>query len=233
MRTLSFAAVMLLLVPIRLHADEDAKAILEKAIAAHGGAAKLAKLQTMSAKAKGTVNFGLRSKKTDKLHVDAPCTQEIAWQSPDRLKIVNHLATEDPVRSIECIIGEDGWSRSNDKLGPLSASKRDELHSQAHVRRLMQLTPLLRDNIYELSVLEEIRIDDRPARGIRVVCPGERDVKLYFDAETGQLAKIERRIYEEGGKKRYLQESFSVITESSTACRRRPSCSSGATARKP
>ena len=76
------------------------------------------------------------------------------------------------------------------------------------MRRVLLLTPLLNDNAYELSSLKEIRIDDRPAVGVRVVCPGERDVKLYFDASTGRLAKIARRIYDVNAKKELLQEEF-------------------------
>ncbi|MHB1424753.1 MAG: alpha/beta fold hydrolase [Gemmataceae bacterium] len=198
MRTLSLAAAMLLLAPIHLDAGEDAKAIVEKAIEAHGGAAKLAKLQTITAKAKGILNLG----------ADVSFTQEIAWQAPDRLKIVVRSETDRPTTLVETIAGDDSWSSQDGKPGPLSAVKRDELRTQAYVRRLLQLTPLLRDNIYELSVLEEIRINDRPARGVRVDCPGERAVKLYFDAETGRLAKIERRISTDGGKKAAVQEEF-------------------------
>jgi acetyl esterase/lipase len=67
---------------------------------------------------------------------------------------------------------------------------------------------LLHDNTCKLSVLDEIQIGARPAAGVRVVCPGERDVKLYFDKETGRLAKVERRFYDDAAKKELVQEEF-------------------------
>jgi acetyl esterase/lipase len=199
MRILSFAAAVLLLAPTCLSAGDDARTILEKAIKAHGGQAKLAKLKTMTAKAQGTVHLA---------EADIPFTQEIVWQWPDRLKSVVTRGTEKPAVQVEVIAGDDGWTSRDGKAGSVSAVKQDELRTQAYLRRVLLLTPLLQDNIYELSSLEELRIHDRPAAGIRVRCPGEHDVKLYFDTDTGRLAKIERRVHDDAGKKELLQEEF-------------------------
>lgn len=179
-------------------AAEDARTIVEKAIKAHGGEAKLAKLKTLMSKAKGALHLGW----------DVPFTQEIAWQWPDRLQNVVRLGGPMPTTFVEAAAGDDSWSSHNGKLEQLSAVKQDELRTQAHIRRLLLLTPLLQDNTYKLSSLEEIRIDDRPARGVLVSCPGERDVKLYFDSDTGRLAKVERRVLDDAGKKEFVQEEL-------------------------
>src|SRR5579884_1052105 len=105
-----------------------------------------AKLKTVSAKAKGTVSFG----------ADVSFTLESSWQWPDRLKNVVTLRIVKPSVFVETISGEESWSNRDGKLGPLDPIKRDELRTQAHVRRLLLLTPLLQDNLYELSVLDEI-----------------------------------------------------------------------------
>jgi acetyl esterase/lipase len=181
-----------------LDASENAKAILSRAIKAHGGEAKLAKLKIVSSKAKGTVKFGS----------EVPFTHEIVWQWPDRLKNSVTLNIAKPVTIVETITGDDGWSSRDGKPGPLGAIKHDELRTQAHIRRLLLLTPLLLDKTYKLSVLDGITINDHPAVGVRVACTGERDVKLYFDASTGRLAKIERRVHDDAGQKEFLQEEF-------------------------
>ena len=179
-------------------AAEDARTIISKAIKAHGGEAKLVQLKILSSKAKGTINLGS----------DVPFTQETAWQWPDRLKNTITLNGAKLVAAVETISGDDSWSSRDGKPGPLGTVKRDELRTQAHIRRLLLLTPLLQDKSYKLSVLDEIRIEDRPAVGVRVVCTGERDVKLYFDKDTGRLAKIERRVSNDAGTKELLQEEF-------------------------
>jgi acetyl esterase/lipase len=181
-----------------LAAAEDVRTILEKAIKAHGGEAKLAKLRILSSKAKGTVNFGS----------DVPFTQEIAWLGPDRLKNSVTRKNTKPTTIAETIVGDDGWSVHDGKTAPLGAVKRDDLRSQAYIRRLLLLTPLIQDKIYELSFLDEIRIDDRPAVGVLVSCTGERDVKLYFDADKGRLAKIERCVSNDAGTKESVQEEI-------------------------
>lgn len=179
-------------------AAENARPIIEKAIKAHGGEAKLAKLKTMTSKAKGTVRIG----------TDVPFTQEISWQWPDRLTNVVKLGAILPNKVVEAIAGDDSWSVQDGKPGPLGVVKQDALRTQAHIRRLLLLTPLLQDNIYKLSTSEDIRIEDRPASGVLVSCPGERDVKLYFDADTGRLVKIERSVLDDAGKKELVQEEL-------------------------
>jgi acetyl esterase/lipase len=179
-------------------AAEEARTIISKAIKAHGGEAKLAKLKIMSSKAKGTINFGS----------EVPFTQEIAWQWPNRLKNTVTLTSAKPVTVVETIAGDDSWSSRDSKPGPLGAVKRDELRTQAHIRRLLLLAPLLQDKSYKLSVLDEMRIEDRPAVGVRVAYTGERDVKLYFDKDTGRLAKIERRVSNDAGTKELPQEEL-------------------------
>ncbi|HEY7424740.1 MAG TPA: alpha/beta hydrolase [Gemmataceae bacterium] len=199
MRKLLLPLLVGLSIPVGLTRAEDARTIVEKAIKAHGGEEKLARLKAIRAKARGTVNLG----------GDVPFTLEMVWQWPDRLK--NRVKLESSKRTttlIETTAGSDSWSSRDGKPAPLVGVKRDELRAQAHVRRLLLLTSLLHDSVYKLSVLDEIQIDDHPAVGVRVACPGERDVKLYFDKETGKLAKLERRLYDDAAKKESLQEEF-------------------------
>jgi acetyl esterase/lipase len=191
-------------IPFSSLAAEDTRTILDKAIKAHGGEAKLAKLKTMSSKAKGTINFG----------AELAFTLQTSWQWPDRLKNAVTLTIVRPTTCVETIAGNDSWFSRDGKLVPIDAVKQDELRTQAHVHRLLLLTPLLQDNLYELSVLDEIHINDRPAVGICVACAGERDVKLYFDADTGLLAKIEWRVLDKSGRKEIVQEdTFSDYQE--------------------
>lgn len=189
---------ILLLAPSSVLAAEDARAIIEKAIQAHGGEAKLSRLKMVVSKAKGTVKLG----------AEVPFTRETVWQWPDRLKNAVRLATDSPTTLVEAISGDESWSLRDGTRRPLDGAKRDELRAQAHVRRLLLLTPLLHEKSYELSTLDKSRIDDRPAVGVHVACPGERDVKLYFDADTGRLAKMERRVYDEAAKKESRQEEL-------------------------
>ncbi len=104
-----------------VHAD-DPKVVLSKAIKAYGGAEKLAKLNAVRARARGTVNVG----------ADAPFTLDTIWQGPDHLK--NTVKLEGPKQTIsltEVIAGGDSWSSRDGKAGRLSSDKQDELRAGA------------------------------------------------------------------------------------------------------
>ena len=55
------------------------------------------------------------------------------------------------------------------------------------------VTPLLEDKTFELSPMGETKIEDRPARGVRVVMKGQPDVSLFFAKDSGLLVKVDRR----------------------------------------
>jgi len=45
----------------------------------------------------------------------------------------------------------------------------------------------------QLSALGEIKVEGKPAVGVRVASKGHKDVNLYFDKQNGLLVKIEHR----------------------------------------
>src|SRR5262249_31781195 len=59
--------------------------------------------------------------------------------------------------------------------------------------RLAQQVFVLKDKSYELALLGEVKVNDRPAVGVKVSSKGRKDVNMYFDKETGLMAKFEHR----------------------------------------
>jgi acetyl esterase/lipase len=101
-----------------------------------------------------------------------------------------------------------GWGSFNGLTATLDGKKLDEVKAQVHLRRLLLLVHLLEDKSYELTALDEIKVNDISAIGVKVTAKGQRDVKLYFDKNTGLLAKIEWHIFEDGANKEVLEEQF-------------------------
>jgi hypothetical protein len=56
----------------------------------------------------------------------------------------------------------------------------------------------LRNEATELSLIDEIKVGDKPAVGVLVKSKGHRDVKLYFDKANGLLVKREHRPFDNG-----------------------------------
>src|SRR5262249_16961412 len=66
---------------------------------------------------------------------------------------------------------------------------------------------------YQLSVLAEAMVHDRPAVGVNVSSRGHEDVKLYFDKESGLLVKRVQRLDDGMGDKVTQEELFSDYQE--------------------
>jgi hypothetical protein len=60
-----------------------------------------------------------------------------------------------------------------------------------------------------LAPLEAIKVDGKPAVGVKVSHKGHEDIKLYFDKDTNLLVKVELRVKaQEQGYKEVTQETF-------------------------
>jgi hypothetical protein len=186
--------VLLLASPARADDATDAKAIVEKAIKAHGGGEKLSKFKGETWTGKGTY-YGMGD--------GLPFTGYFAVQWPDRFRMEIEGAF------IIVVDGDKGWMKSGggeakemtkDEL----AFQKDSLYAQA-VERLV----VLMEKDFTLAPVEAIKVDGKPAVGVKVSHKGHDDIKLFFDKETNLLVKCERRVKaQEQGYKEVIQETF-------------------------
>src|SRR5262249_43300801 len=91
--------------------------------------------------------------------------------------------------------GTKGWVKANDQLMELNDKLLDEMKEAVYLNQLGRLV-FLKDKSVELSPLGEVKVNDRPAVGVRIVSKGHRDLNLYFDKETGLMAKMERQAFD-------------------------------------
>ena len=197
MRLLSLA-VLCFCTPA-LFADDTARALVENAIKAHGGEAAVAKLRTMRIKAEGTMT----------LFPDQPgtaLTVEDIWQMPDKYRTTgNYSARGMKVTQTQVIDGGKGWVEVNGQVQDLPKAAIAEMLEQKYAEDLDRLS-FLKDKDLELSVLEEIKVSEKPAVGVRVKSKGHREVKLYFDKATGLLVKREHTVLDPLTSKEVTQE---------------------------
>lgn len=183
MRTLLLVLVAFGFPAGRSFAQGTPKDLIEKSIQAHGGEQNLAKLKTASIKAKGTYSLG----------GEIAVTMETIYQLPGQFKKVEVLELAgNKVSVITVLNGDKGWVNAKGQTTELDAKLLTELKEGINHIRVMSLTPL-RDKSYQLSPLGELKVNGRLAPGIKVTVGGHRDMKVYFDKETGLIAKLERR----------------------------------------
>lgn len=195
-RFLGVVAILVLTSPV--FAQADAAAILETAIKAHGGEAKLAKIKAATWTVKGTV-YG-SGDPTD-------YTEEWAIQFPSQFRVT--LETDYngiPITQVNVLNGEKGWFKRN-KDETVEKDK-DEIAAdrrQMTIQWLATLLPL-RDKAYTLTALPDTKVGDRAAVGIQAVTKDMPEVRLYFDKEKGLLLRLEFSVKVPGSSKEVKQE---------------------------
>ena len=161
------------------------KEILEKAIEAHGGADLLKKYPAAQATAKGKMNI---------LGMEVVMEEETLYQLPDKEK--NTLKLEVGGQKITVVqIYNAGKVRvtANGADTPLSNAQKAEMKESSYLQSLQNLVPLLDSKAFDIGVIDNPdKVKGKAVVGLLVKSKGHKDVKMYFDAKTHVLVKMER-----------------------------------------
>ena len=164
--------------------EQDATALIDKAIKAH------------FPKGLDTKNKGLRTKSKGTLHVmglKLEYTNDVFVQAASKFKEVMELdANGKQVTVITVFDGKKGWI----KAGPMDLKITDEILAElkdaAYLMGLMQGL-FTKDKTVKFALTGEVQIKGKPALGMSVSREGKKDINLFFDKSTGLMAKIEMR----------------------------------------
>jgi hypothetical protein len=183
---LTAAACCLAVAAGRARAEDEAQAIVAKAVKAHGGLDKLAKLKkaAFQSKAKGTVHEAGGIDITMETSTQGGKFKHVVEGEVASMKFTQNLGYD----------GKKFWMTINGKEFKLGDQKKilAEIKEKLYAEDVAALL-FFKKKGYELSPLGEVKVDGRPALGVRVSSPGHRDVNLYFDKAKGLLVKTEAR----------------------------------------
>src|SRR5262249_7286105 len=125
---------------------------------------------------------------------DLPFTVEDIWQMPNRYKTTSTFQFQGmKISQTQVIDGEQGWASGNGQTQDLPKEALVEIKEQKYAEDLDRFG-FLKEKGFELSVLNEIKVDEKPAVGVLVKSMGHRDVKLYFDKTSGLLVKRDQQV---------------------------------------
>jgi hypothetical protein len=166
--------------------DKDPKAILDKAIKALGGEEKLKKAEAISWKSKGTITFGGND-------------NEIKVQAT--AKGLDHYRQEmdgefggEPRKIVVVLDGDKGWRKFGEEPMEMDGDAVANQKRSVYLLVLPVTLVPLKGKDYKLEAAGEEKVDDKPAVGIKVTGPDQKDFTLYFDKESGlpvkQVAKV-------------------------------------------
>lgn len=164
--------------------SDTARAVLDKAIEAHGGASALNKAQMRSRTGQGVVSLGGKTR----------LTTEETVHLPDRCRVV---LTAGGNRILLVLNGDKGWTRTGGATQEMTKSALKEKKEELYVWRLMNLTPLRTDE-FQLKLLANAKVNDRDAAVVLISHKNYPDARLFFDKKSRLLVKIARRATESG-----------------------------------
>ena len=164
---------------------KDVRAVIDRAVEAHGGAARLAKFKVHTMK--GTGKFYGAGDALD-FTLAATSHGDKQFHAAIDLNIVGQ-----DLKIVLVVDGAKGWEKINGDVKDMPADELAEHQEQMHADAVIGLRPLgSRD--YQLAPLGEVKVGDHPAVGVRVSRKGRRDVNLFFDKAKGHLVKSEQVI---------------------------------------
>jgi hypothetical protein len=187
--TLSLA-VLAGFAPVMKAADDDPKEIVAKAIKAHGGEEFLTKNKAAQLKSKGKINIPGAG--------EFDFTQETAFMLPDKFRdSIEFTVMNMKINVVTVVNGEKVSLELNGKEIDGADKVKKAIQDTGHVMDVGRLVTL-KDKAYELSLIGEDKVEGKKVIGVRVTKKGQKDVSVFFDKETGLIAKLEYRGAEPG-----------------------------------
>jgi len=201
MRLTPFPLAAALIVSAAVRADDaaDAKAVIERAIKARGD--------------KPGATPGVTTWK-EKITLDAaglPLDLDTEWtiQVPDKLRLQLTVAVQGLTIDLLVILnGEKLWFLVNGQVQEAAPPQLSEMLGEMNRTWATSLTPLLAGDEFQLATAKEKTVNGKPAAGVAVRNGKRPIVTLYFDKETGLLAKREATVKGlSGDDKEVLEEA--------------------------
>jgi hypothetical protein len=192
----------------RAEQKSDAKAVVEKAVKAVGGEEKLGKVKAFTFKMKGKW-YGMGD--------GIDYTGEAAVEVPDKSRVrIDSGVGDMKFTFIQVSNGDKLWSKLNDQATEVEDKDQiKEVKEERYADRVASLLPLVKEKGFKLEPLGEVKVDGKPAVGVRVSHEGHRDINLFFDKDSGLLVKSERTIkdFMAGGNEQSQETLYSDYKE--------------------
>jgi hypothetical protein len=184
-----FACLWMLafLFPLPLAAQEP-KALLERALTAHGGAERLGQLKwgTQSAKGKIVAPNG-----------ELAAERELAWSLPDRVRV--NVALQGPAnfKLSLTLAGATGWKTTGATTTDLSPTETGDLRDFATALWITTLVPVSEKD-FTLNPASAITLGGQANPGLTAKSANRPEFTLHFDPASGRLSKLSYRGQEAG-----------------------------------
>jgi len=185
--------------------EKDASAVIDKAVAALGGEAKLTKAGAASWAGKGTITFN---------DVENDVTTRTVVQGVDRMRgeFQGEFGGME-VKGVTVLDGEKGWRKFGDDPMPLDGEALANERRRAYLQAApMTLLPL-KTKGFKVETAPDETVDGKPAAVLKVTGPDAKTFTLAFDKGTGLPAKLTATVQGFGGEEFKQETTYSDYKE--------------------
>jgi hypothetical protein len=166
--------------------DESPRAVIERAIKAHGGQERLEKIKADRVTVKGKLFIR---------DVEGELTGETTVHLPSQFRsVVEVTFPKEKIKIVQLLNGDKAVVTKNGAPQDVVPSALTEMREILHLDRATRLTALLSDKAFELAGLGESKVMDKPVVGVKVSAKGYADILMYFDKDSGLLVKTEHEL---------------------------------------
>jgi hypothetical protein len=157
--------------------DKDATPIIDKAIAALGGEAKLAKAATATWKGSGTITFG-----ENESPVKTTTTVDGLERHRGEMELeINGM----PVKGVTVLNGTKAWRKFGDNSQTLDEDRVAATRQSAYLQAVAMTILPLKTKSFKVEAGPDEKVGDKPAAVVKGTGPDGKTFTLYFDKETG------------------------------------------------
>jgi hypothetical protein len=166
--------------------DNDANAVLDKAIKALGGEAKLRQAEAIAWKAKG---------KSFRDGSESAFTNETIAQGLDHLRMEFEEENDgNLVKGLTLVNGDKGWRKYGDNARELDGDRLANHKRNMYLLVVPVTLVPLKGKAFQIEKARDEKVGDRPAVGLKVTGPDGKDFTLYFDKESGLPVKLVSKV---------------------------------------
>lgn len=200
--TLSLTLVGLLFSqsPVSAEPKEEVRAIIQKAIKAHGGEEKLAKIQAIRDKSKGTLEIN---------GAEAAFTSESVYSLAGKLSATIQIEIMGQSIALKQVVtGDKAWISVMCQTMEAPEAAATVMKEAVYAAKFETLLPLLKEANLTLTLAKETKVDGKPAVGINVESKGHKAFTLYFDKSSDLLVKREGQTIDQATMQEVSEEAF-------------------------
>jgi hypothetical protein len=190
--------------PVRAD-NAPVNAVLDKAIKALGGEAKLAKAEAFSIKSKGVITFNGN---------DNPFTSGSTVQGLDRY----HSEFEgefggNKFQAAVVLNGDKGWRKFADNLMDLDADAVANEKRTVYLQVIPATIVPLKSKGFKVESAGEEKVADKPVNVLKVTPPDGKDFTLSFDKESGLPVRLVAKVRGFQGEEFTQETTFTDFTD--------------------